>query len=103
MEGIRRSLRRTYLWLILERGSPAGTSIPASSTERRHDHEDNNWVWETLFELMDPTRFTMMASPQMLASLLSRMLFLGDSWSFRIGATYFRYRGTTVKRTISRT
>ncbi|KAK1756757.1 hypothetical protein QBC47DRAFT_377573 [Echria macrotheca] len=43
---------------------------------------DNNWVWELLFSMMDPRRITIMASPQMLASLLSRMLFLGDAWSF---------------------
>jgi hypothetical protein len=45
-------------------------------------NEDNNWVWDLLFGLMDPRRITLVASPQMLASLLSRMLFLGDAWSF---------------------
>lgn len=45
-------------------------------------NEDNNWVWRLLFSVMDPTRITVIASPQMLASLLSRMLFLGDAWSF---------------------
>ncbi|KAK0652493.1 hypothetical protein B0T16DRAFT_454854 [Cercophora newfieldiana] len=45
-------------------------------------NEDNNWVWDMLFGLMDPRRITIMASPQMLASLISRMLFLGDAWSF---------------------
>ena len=44
--------------------------------------EDNNWVWDLLFGLMDLRRITIIASPQMLASLLSRMLFLGDAWSF---------------------
>ncbi|GAB1315245.1 F-box domain-containing protein [Madurella fahalii] len=45
-------------------------------------NEDNNWVWDMLFALVDPLRFTLIASPQMLASLLSCMLFLGDADSF---------------------
>ena len=45
--------------------------------------EDSNWLWEMLFNAMDPKRFTIIALPRMLASLLSRMLFLGDAWSFR--------------------
>ncbi|KAK0721005.1 hypothetical protein B0H67DRAFT_465568, partial [Lasiosphaeris hirsuta] len=45
-------------------------------------NEDNNWLWEMLFSLMNLNRITLMASPQMLASLLSRMLFVGDAWSF---------------------
>ncbi|KAK3358761.1 F-box domain-containing protein [Lasiosphaeria hispida] len=45
-------------------------------------NEDNNWLWDVLFDLMNPRRITLMASPQMLASLLSRMLFVGDAWSF---------------------
>ena len=45
-------------------------------------NENNNWLWRVLFDVMDPLRFTIIASPRMLASLLSRMLFLGDAWSF---------------------
>jgi hypothetical protein len=60
----------------------------ASWTSRWRQHsgrseDDSNWLWEMLFEAMDPKRFTIIALPRMLASLLSRMLFLGDAWSFR--------------------
>lgn len=56
-----------------------------TSRWRQHSarSEDSNWLWEILFEAMDPKRFTVIALPRMLASLLSRMLFLGDAWSFR--------------------
>lgn len=45
-------------------------------------NEDTNWLWRLLFDVISPLRFTMIASPRMLASLLSRMLFLGDEWIF---------------------
>ncbi|KAL8366377.1 hypothetical protein RB595_004920 [Gaeumannomyces hyphopodioides] len=45
-------------------------------------NEDNNWLWDAVFGLVDPLRFTLVALPRMLASLLSRMVFLGDAWSF---------------------
>ncbi|KAK4138987.1 hypothetical protein BT67DRAFT_368358 [Trichocladium antarcticum] len=41
--------------------------------------QDNNWLWDGLFGVMDPLRLTIIASPQMLASLLSCMLFVGDA------------------------
>lgn len=56
-----------------------------TSRWRQHSarSEDSNWLWELLFEVVDPKRLTIIALPRMLASLLSRMLFLGDAWSFR--------------------
>lgn len=45
-------------------------------------NEDSNWLWDLIFGVVDPLRFTLVASPRMLASLLARMLFLGDEWSF---------------------
>lgn len=45
-------------------------------------NEDTNWLWNLIFDLLDPLRFTIIASPRTLASLLARMLFLGDAWSF---------------------
>ncbi|KAL3300761.1 F-box domain-containing protein [Colletotrichum asianum] len=44
--------------------------------------EDYNWLWRTLFEHVDPVRLSIIASPRVLAQLLSRMLFLGDAWNF---------------------
>lgn len=45
-------------------------------------NEDTNWLWKLIFDAISPLRFTIIASPPMLASLLARMLFLGDAWSF---------------------
>ncbi|KAF9880642.1 F-box domain-containing protein [Colletotrichum karsti] len=44
--------------------------------------EEHNWLWRTLFTYVDPVRLTIIASPRVLAQLLSRMLFLGDAWNF---------------------
>lgn len=51
----------------------------------RHDSstEDSNWLWERIFDVMDPRRLTIIALPRMLASLLSRMLYKGDTWRFK--------------------
>lgn len=45
-------------------------------------NDDTNWLWRLLFDVVSPLRFTVVASPRMLASLLARMLFLGDEWIF---------------------
>ncbi|KAI1808797.1 hypothetical protein F4811DRAFT_498930 [Daldinia bambusicola] len=45
---------------------------------------DLEWLWDQLFSVIDPLRFTMIAPPNTLASFLSRMLFLDDAWSFSI-------------------
>ncbi|KAG8168911.1 hypothetical protein KVR01_001660 [Diaporthe batatas] len=58
---------------------------PLSRGGRERDmvfNEDSNWLWNLIFDLVDPLRFTIIASPRTLASLLARMLFLGDAWSF---------------------
>ena len=60
-----------------------GGQRPGRQAREKRYGEDNNWFWEVLFETMDPRRFTMIASPRMLSSLLSRMLFVGDAWSFK--------------------
>ncbi|KAB5554441.1 F-box domain-containing protein [Coniochaeta sp. 2T2.1] len=56
-----------------------------TSRWRQHSarSEDTNWLWKLLFKEMDPKRITIIALPRMLASLLSRMIFLGDAWTFR--------------------
>ncbi|CAJ2502175.1 Uu.00g095690.m01.CDS01 [Anthostomella pinea] len=45
---------------------------------------DLEWLWDQLFSVVDPLRFTIIARPTTLAALLSRMLFLEDAWSFDI-------------------
>lgn len=58
---------------------------PLNRAGRERDmvfNQDTNWLWNLIFDLLDPLRFTIIASPRTLASLLARMLFLGDAWSF---------------------
>ncbi|KAI0101708.1 hypothetical protein GGR51DRAFT_529050 [Nemania sp. FL0031] len=45
---------------------------------------DLEWLWDHLFTVLDPLRFTILARPTTLAALLSRMLYLDDAWSFDI-------------------
>lgn len=47
-------------------------------------NKDNSWLWRGIFENIDPSRFTIIASPRMLASLLSRALYFGDAWLFNM-------------------
>lgn len=63
---------------------PWGSPRPARGGSERDlvFNEDGNWLWDLVFGLVRPSRFTLVASPRMLASLLARMLFLGDEWSF---------------------
>ncbi|KAK5659894.1 hypothetical protein OQA88_13357 [Cercophora sp. LCS_1] len=44
--------------------------------------EDIGWFWELVFATVDPRRITLVASPQTLASVLGRAIYLGDAWSF---------------------
>ncbi|KAI1290597.1 hypothetical protein F5Y03DRAFT_54992 [Xylaria venustula] len=45
---------------------------------------DLEWLWDQLFSVVDPLRFTILARPTTLAALLSCMLYLNDAWSFDI-------------------
>ncbi|OTA78484.1 hypothetical protein M434DRAFT_402221 [Hypoxylon sp. CO27-5] len=45
---------------------------------------DLEWLWDQLFSVVDPLRFTVIAPPTTLAAFMSRMLFLDDAWSFSI-------------------
>ncbi|KAI0891165.1 hypothetical protein F4806DRAFT_483831 [Annulohypoxylon nitens] len=45
---------------------------------------DLEWLWDQLFSVIDPLRFTIIAPPTTLAAFMSRMLFLDDAWSFSI-------------------
>ncbi|KAI1081521.1 hypothetical protein F5B20DRAFT_536355 [Whalleya microplaca] len=45
---------------------------------------DLEWLWDQLFSVVDPLRFTIIAPPTTLAAFLSRMLFLDDAWTFSI-------------------
>lgn len=45
-------------------------------------NEGSNGLWRAIFERIDPLRITIIACPRILASLMARMIFLGDEWSF---------------------
>ncbi|PSR85884.1 F-box domain-containing protein [Coniella lustricola] len=45
-------------------------------------NEGSNELWRVLFKAIDPLRVTIIAAPRVLASLMARMIFLGDEWSF---------------------
>ncbi|KAL7622709.1 hypothetical protein AAE478_006387 [Parahypoxylon ruwenzoriense] len=45
---------------------------------------DLEWLWDQLFAVIDPLRFTIIAPPTTLAAFMSRMLFSEDAWSFSI-------------------
>lgn len=61
---------------------PLGSMTRAGAERDIVFNEDSNWLWDLIFGVFDPLRFTLVASPRMLASLLARMLFLGDEWNF---------------------
>ncbi|KAH6891424.1 hypothetical protein B0T10DRAFT_312092 [Thelonectria olida] len=44
---------------------------------------DNNWLWEALFAQIDPLRITFISYPDVLASLLSRVVDLSSEWAFK--------------------
>ncbi|KAI1322148.1 hypothetical protein F5Y16DRAFT_53651 [Xylariaceae sp. FL0255] len=43
---------------------------------------DLDWLWTTLFSVVDPLRFMLMAPPSTLAALTSRRLDIDDNWCF---------------------
>ncbi|TLS20945.1 uncharacterized protein PpBr36_10673 [Pyricularia pennisetigena] len=54
----------------------------SDSTEWTTYNQDYNWFWDAVFELVNPLRFTIVTTPQMLALLFARSIYVGDSWSF---------------------
>ncbi|KAI6604464.1 hypothetical protein ACKVV1_005749 [Pyricularia oryzae] len=59
---------------------PRGSS--SDSAEWTTYNQDYNWLWDAVFELVNPLRFTIITSPRMLALLFARSIYVGDSWSF---------------------
>jgi len=43
-----------------------------------------NWLWASIFEAVNPLRFTLIARPRLMATVLSRTLYLCDEWSFEL-------------------
>ncbi|KAJ4267723.1 hypothetical protein NW762_003838 [Fusarium torreyae] len=48
---------------------------------------DNNWLWHTIFDIIDPLRITLVSSTDLLASLLSRTVDSSSNWAFN--CTYY--------------
>lgn len=66
-----------------EVGPPRLPGLPAGETPLYLAfHGISNWLWKLLFDVVDPLRFTIIASPAVLARLLARMVYLGDASSF---------------------
>jgi len=67
--------------LVIDFDDPIAIDYQVTPKIRTADLE---WLWDQLFSILDPLRFTILARPSTLAALLSRMLFLDDAWSFDI-------------------
>jgi hypothetical protein len=93
---------RSFTIMICQRAAPEVPPVPLPGpTGPRNDeaqphrsrmvdsttayNQDNNWLWNMLFSLMDPLKLTIIASPQTLARLLSCMVFVGDEDFFSDG------------------
>ncbi|KAI6351066.1 hypothetical protein MCOR25_010174 [Pyricularia grisea] len=54
----------------------------SDATEWTTYNQDYNWLWDAVFELVSPLRFTLVTTPRILATLFARSIYVGDSWSF---------------------
>ncbi|KAI1178573.1 hypothetical protein F4777DRAFT_76665 [Nemania sp. FL0916] len=71
----------TTFTMIIDYDDSAATDYLIAPQIRPTDLE---WLWDQLFSVIDPLRFTVLARPTSLAAILSRMLYLDDAWSFAI-------------------
>jgi hypothetical protein len=62
----------------------AENELDAVKLPRQTLPSDLELVWNHIFAVIDPLRFTIIAPPTTLAAFLNRMLFLADAWSFDI-------------------
>ncbi|KAI0389853.1 hypothetical protein F5Y17DRAFT_462354 [Xylariaceae sp. FL0594] len=67
--------------LVIEFEDPIAIEYQVTPKIRTVDLE---WLWDRLFSVLDPLRFTILARPSTLAALLSRILYLDDAWTFEI-------------------
>lgn len=78
------------LWSVLDDqrdNEHGGTRSERSDEDRTRTHWDNNWLWHTIFDVIDPLRVTLISSIDILASLLSRTVDLSSYWAFN--STYY--------------
>lgn len=71
----------------LDSGGPAADPVPFHLANPSFSiyNENHSWLWNALLGLVDPLRFTIMASPQTLARLFAAALFIGDADLFASG------------------
>ncbi|KAI1362586.1 hypothetical protein F5Y08DRAFT_271059 [Xylaria arbuscula] len=67
--------------LVVDFHDPAAIDHQVAPQIRTTDLE---WLWDQLFSVIDPLRFTICSRPTTLAALLSCMLYLNDAWFFDI-------------------
>ncbi|GAP84695.2 putative F-box domain-containing protein [Rosellinia necatrix] len=65
--------------MIVDFFDPANMDYQFASQIRTTDLE---WLWDQLFSVIDPLRFTILARPTTLATLLSRRSYFDDGWPF---------------------
>jgi len=81
------------LALVVTDGIDGPSLLPGEGLQLEEDeyeraiifNQEMNWLWRALFQHLAIDRLTLVASPRMLATLLSRMIFLSDAWSFTTG------------------
>ncbi|KAI0521953.1 hypothetical protein F5B22DRAFT_594836 [Xylaria bambusicola] len=67
--------------LVIDFHDPAAVDHQVAPRIRTADLE---WLWDQIFSVIDPLRFTIFSRPTTLAALLSCMLYLNDAWFFDI-------------------
>ncbi|KAH7261931.1 hypothetical protein BKA59DRAFT_6905 [Fusarium tricinctum] len=77
------------LWSVLAQDDQRNNEQSDARTEqdRVRCHWDNNWLWHTIFDVVDPLRITLISSIDVLASLLSRSVDFSTHWAFN--STYY--------------
>lgn len=70
------------MWSVLENQHNNELASTRSDEDRARTHWDNNWLWHTIFDVIDPLRVTLVSSIDILASLLSRTVDLSSYWAF---------------------
>lgn len=65
------------------RGFNNGFIAPESTSDTPSKCHSNDWLWQTIFDKLDPLSINLISSPAILASLLGRPINLSGSWIFR--------------------
>ncbi|KAL6904980.1 hypothetical protein GGI43DRAFT_297242 [Trichoderma evansii] len=65
------------------RGYNNGLVAPESTSDTPSKCQSNDWLWQTIFEKLDPLSINLISSPAILASLLGRPINLSGAWIFR--------------------